>query len=127
MSLWKFGDFEREIDFTDAAFMDRVESAADQLNKEVENLPKDGKESVSIRAQNRVYDNYFNRVFGKGTSNLMFGGSESLAKRIEAASSINEFRLKQADEFSRSMDPYQVRKPVNRAQRRDHQKKRDRR
>lgn len=127
MSLWKFGEFEREIDFTDASFMDRVESATDQLHKEVENLPKDGKESESIRAQNRVYDNYFNRVFGKGASNLLFGGSESLQKRIEATVSINEFRMKQADEFSRSMDPYQVKKPMNRAQRRNYQKKRDHR
>lgn len=127
MSLWKFGEFEREIDFTDAAFMDRVESAVEQLQREVENLPKDGKESASLRAQNRVYDNYFNRLFGKGASNLMFGGSESLQKRIDAAVSIDSFRLKQADEFSRSMDPYQVNKPTNRAQRRAYQKQRGRR
>ena len=27
MSLWKFGDFEADVDFTDADFLDAIESS----------------------------------------------------------------------------------------------------
>ena len=50
MSLWKFGTFEQEIDFTDADFMDALEEAQEQLVIQSKETPKVGKKSDIIRA-----------------------------------------------------------------------------
>ena len=42
MSLWKFGTFEQEIDFTDADFMDALEEAQEQLVIQSKETPKVG-------------------------------------------------------------------------------------
>lgn len=127
MSLWKFGDFEAEVDFGDAGFMERVELAGENIKKDFEALPKTGKESELLRAQNKVYDDFFDCIFGKGTARQMFGRSESLSKRLEAAGSIYDFKMGQVAQYSDMTDKFRVNKPVNREQRRYYQKKRDHR
>ena len=51
MSLWKFGDFETDVDFTDADFLDAIEDAKAAMHEEQKNVPVVGKNSDIIRAQ----------------------------------------------------------------------------
>lgn len=122
MSLWKFGDFETEIDFTDADFLDRLENAQKKLKEEAEELPKTGRNSEIVRAQNACYDRFFDRILGQGASGKMFS-SGSLSKRLDAADALKAFEDKQSEGFNSRMDQYLVNRRGNRAQRRDYQKK----
>ena len=78
MSLWKFGTFEQEIDFTDADFMDALEEAQEQLVIQSKETPKVGKKSDIIRAQVDCFAQFFDHIFGPGTSEKMYEGRVSL-------------------------------------------------
>ena len=39
MSLWKFGDFEAEVDFTDADFLDAIDEAKTAMHEAEQNVP----------------------------------------------------------------------------------------
>lgn len=116
MSLWKFNDFEQELDFTDVDFIERIESAQEHMKEDLRDLPKEGKSSVILRAQIKVYDNYFDRLFGKDAHLQMFK-TRSLSERIQAAVSLKRFEDAQSEEFYNETSKYQVKKG-NRAQRR---------
>ena len=51
MSLWKFGNFEAEVDFTDADFLDVLEEAKAEMFEAGKKVPITGKQSDIIRAQ----------------------------------------------------------------------------
>lgn len=120
MSLWKFNDFEQELDFTDADFIEKIESAKEQMDKNLKAVPADGKASVILRAQIKVYDNYFDHLFGKD-AHLRIFKKNSLAERINASVSLKQCEDAQVEEFNKESAKYQVNKG-NRAQRRAKQK-----
>ena len=123
MSLFRFGKLEAEVDFTDANTLDVIDEAYDRLMGDIKTLPVVGKASDIVRAQNTVYDRFFDAILGDGASEKMFVGSASLEKRIDAAESLADFREKEDDRFTGRLDGYQVKKPsVNREQRRNYQK-----
>ncbi len=84
MSQWKFGDFETEIDFTDADFLERLEEAQEQLDQEGKEVPKVGKNSEIIRKQVACFARFFDTLFGDGTSQLMYGGRASLENAMRS-------------------------------------------
>ena len=45
MSLWKFGDFEADVDFTDADFLDAIDKAKAAMHEAEQNVPVVGKNS----------------------------------------------------------------------------------
>ncbi len=55
MSLWKFGTFEQEIDFTDADFMDALEEAQEQLVIQSKETPKMRKEKRHYPRAGRLF------------------------------------------------------------------------
>ena len=40
MSLWKFGDFEADVDFTDADFLDAIDEAKAAMHEAEQNVPR---------------------------------------------------------------------------------------
>lgn len=121
MSQWKFNDFETDVDFTDADFIERIEEAQELLRKDVSELPKAGKNSELIRAQNACYENFFDRIFGQGASAEMFR-TASLSERLDAAESLKAFETRQEDSFRDRMNGYTVKHRGNRSQRREFEK-----
>ena len=55
MSLFKFGNLEAEIDFTDVLFLENLEDAKQAMKEEVARVPKTGKTADIIRAQCQVH------------------------------------------------------------------------
>ena len=51
MSLFKYGNLEAEIDFTDADFLDRIDEAKQNLEEDMKGIPKTGKAADIVRAQ----------------------------------------------------------------------------
>lgn len=124
MSLWKFNDFEQELDFTDVDFIERIESAREQMNEDIKAIPVEGKTSVILRAQISVYDHYFDHLFG-ADAHLKLFKTNSLSERINAAISIKQCEDAQTEAFNKEASRYQVIKG-NRAQRRGEKKNRQR-
>lgn len=124
MSLFRFGNFEKDIDFTDADFLDAIDDAYQMLQDDVKSLPVVGKISDIVRAQNACYDAFLNSILGVDASVKMFE-TNSLLKRIEAVEALANMRERDEGSFNARLDGYVVNKPGNgnREQRRMNQKK----
>ncbi len=125
MSLFKYGDLEREIDFTDVDFLENLAKAQDLLQEEVAQVPKVGKTADIIRAQCQCYFNFIDRVIGKGAHEEMFQGKTSLSKCFDAIDALREFENDTANALSGKYEEYTVQQHGNRQQRRKYDKSRN--
>ena len=125
MSLFKFGDFEAEVDFTDADFLTDLEYAQEKLSEDVAKVPKTGKTAELFRAQCQCYFNFFDYLFGEGTHEAMFQGRTSYALCIEAGEKLSECENTQTKEFFEKYDRYNVQEHGNRQQRRYYNKQQE--
>ena len=122
MSLFKFGDFETEVDFTDADFLTDLEYAQEKLSEDAAKVPKTGKTAELFRAQCQCYFNFFDYLFGEGTHEAMFQGRTSYKLCIEAGEKLSECENTQTEEFFEKYDRYNVQEHGNRQQRRYYNK-----
>lgn len=72
--IWEINGLSLELDLEDADCMERYENAFDEMKKEENEAPKDGKASMRIRAYCRLFRNLYDRIFGDGTSEKIFKG-----------------------------------------------------
>lgn len=100
MSQWEFNNFETEIDFTDADFMEKFEGCYEKMAEESEKVPKVGKVSEITRAQCKVFDDFYDRLFGNGTSGKMFLGKNSMDMRVKAANSLFDLRNSEQSRYN---------------------------
>lgn len=90
MSLFRFGNYEKDIDFTDAVLIDQIEESDHKATESAKNLSPTGKTGDRIRALNKVYDTFFEEVLGKDALPLLFGESQSYQARVNAYNSFCE-------------------------------------
>lgn len=122
MSLWKFGNFEKEIDFTDADFLDVLDAAKASMAEELRKVPKVGKNSDIIRAQVQCYRTFFDTLFGAGAGEAVFEGKTSLEVCLRAASSLVAFEDRESQRIDSQYRKYYVQNHGNREQRRKYNK-----
>lgn len=122
MSLWKFGNFEKEIDFTDADFLDALDAAKASMAEELRKVPKVGKNSDIIRAQVQCYRTFFDTLFGAGAGEAVFEGKTSLEVCLRAASSLVAFEDRESQRIDSQYRKYYVQNHGNREQRRKYNK-----
>ncbi len=122
MSLFKYGDLEREIDFTDVEFLENLDEAKKLIKEEAAKVPKVGKTADIIRAQCQCYFNFFDRVIGEGVHEEMFGGKTSLNACLNATDALLAFENKEADKLNQKYGNYTVQQHGNRQQRRKYDK-----
>lgn len=122
MSLWKFGNFEAEVDFTDADFLDNLEEAKTAMDNKLKFVPKTGKRSDIVRAQCECFYTFFDVLFGEGAGEEVFGGKNSLELCAKAAESITSFEKVENSRIESSYSKYAVQNHGNRQQRRNYQK-----
>ena len=94
MSLWKFGDFEADVDFTDADFLDAIDEAKAAMHEAEQNVPVVGKNSDIIRAQCACFYVFFDTLFGEGAGERILCGKNSIKLCNEAAESLLDCRKK---------------------------------
>ena len=126
MGIFKFGDLEAEIDFTDADFLENLEEAKELLQEEAKMTPVTGKTADIIRAQCRCYFNFFDRVIGEGTHEAMFRGKTSLNLCIEAVEALKQFENADTERINEKYSEYTVQQHGNRQQRRNYNKQKNR-
>ena len=101
MSLFKYGNLEAEIDFTDADFLDRIDEAKQNLEEDMKGIPKTGKAADIVRAQCQCFFNFFDCILGEGTHEEMFQGRTSLNMCIDASDMIAKFEEEEADKLNK--------------------------
>lgn len=99
---------ELEADFFDADFMERYETATrDLYNKSAnEGNRKHEKASDAFRAQCEVAREYFDRVFGKGTADMLFGEKRNLKTHMEAIAELTEYAARSKKEVNDLTNKY---------------------
>ena len=118
MSLWKFEDFEAEIDLTDVDVVETLELAQEKISDEFKKVPADGKTSEIYKAQIRCFTVFFDTIFGDGTTEKIMQGKRSLGKCLEAADSFYSFVGAENKNIGEAYDKYRVQNRGNRQQRR---------
>ena len=94
MSLWTFGDFEAEVDFTDADFLDAIDEAKAAMHEAEQNVPIVGKNSDIIRAQCACFYVFFDTLFGEGAGERILCGKNSIKLCNEASESVSYTHLR---------------------------------
>lgn len=126
MGIFKFGDLEAEVDFTDADFLENLEEAKKLLQEEAKMTPVTGKAADIIRAQCRCYFNFFDRVIGDGAHEAMFCGKTSLNLCIEAVEALEKFENADVERINEKYSEYTIQQHGNRQQRRNYNKQKNR-
>lgn len=122
MSLWKFGEFEGEVDFTDADFLDALDEAKEVMVEMQKDVPTVGKSSDIIRAQCACFYAFFDTLFGDGAGERIFCGRNSINLCNEATDSLREFEEAETNLLEEKYQKYEVQQHGNRQQRRAYQK-----
>lgn len=75
------------IDFTNADLLEKIDAGAVEVNKKAERL-KNERENLSlaegIRQECKIVKEFFDSVFGEGTSEEIFKGKDSLVECLNA-------------------------------------------
>lgn len=122
MSLFKFGNFEAEVDFTDLDFLERLEYAKQRLNETEKKVPKTGSVKEIIMGELEASDIFFDTLFGDGAGYEIRGGRNSVKVCIEAMQALNEAEDSDSMFINQTRDKYSVQNRGNRQQRRQHEK-----
>ena len=122
MSLWKFGNFEAEVNFSDADFLDKVDCAKQALEEQLKHVQKTGKMSDIIRTQCKCFYTFFDTLFYEGAANEMYEGKNYLELCVQSADSIFKFQQEEDERWRQSYGKYNVQSHGNRQQRRAYQK-----
>lgn len=79
-------EFEN-VDFTNADLLEKIDTEAMEVNKKAEKL-KNERENLSlaegIRQECKIVKEFFDNVFGEGTSKEVFKGNDSLTECLNA-------------------------------------------
>lgn len=109
----KINGIELELDIFDAETAEIYEDALDEVKNQA--TVKDGaKMSDMIRTQCNAVFNFFDEVFGEGTSKEVFGEKTNLMECLRAFEIVIEYVSNQTEEAKKMTDKYSP----NRAQRR---------
>ncbi len=109
-----------DIDILDADIMERLEDAAEKIQKRVaeEKAKKYKKNSEFIRVFNSLTENFIDEVLGEGSSELIFGGSQNMMEHMEAYNGIFAAKDEAMNSVTEFTETFQNTYSPNRAQRR---------
>lgn len=109
-----------EIDILDADVMERLEDAAEKIQKRVaeEKAKKYKKNSEFIRVFNGLTEKFIDEVLGEGSSELIFGGSQNMMEHMEAYNGIFAAKEEAMSAVTEFTETFQNTYSPNRAQRR---------
>lgn len=109
-----------DIDILDADVMERLEDAAEKIQKRVaeEKAKKYKKNSEFIRVFNGMTEKFIDEVLGEGSSELIFGGSQNMMEHMEAYNGIFAAKEEAMSAVTEFTETFQNTYSPNRAQRR---------
>lgn len=75
--IWKINGLELELDLEDADEFEKVIKAFEQMDVDGQNLDKVGNMSDYIRGYCDIHYKLYDRIFGEGTGEKIFGGKKN--------------------------------------------------
>lgn len=102
---------EFEIDFTDADFIEKIETGYQEVNKKTEEY-KQNRQNVEItnaegiRQECKIIKDFFDYVLGDGTSEKLFKGKNSLKQCLQAFEDITIAKEKEISDFQARVSKY---------------------
>lgn len=103
----KINGYEIEVDFTDADFVEKIETYAKKVSEEVElTKPKEMGMAEFIRKECEIVRNFFDNIFGEGTSKKIFGNKYSLSICISTFQQFIEAKISQQKELEEVINKY---------------------
>lgn len=120
---WEINGLTYELDLEDADTAERYESAFDLMEKEEKQMPKDGKNSEKIRAYCKLFENLYDRIFGKGSGKAILGEKANTRICNEVYDAFLNFVATQKSESLAFQNSMVNKYSPNRAQRRAAAKK----
>lgn len=128
MSNIIINDVELELDLLDADVVEKYET----LNREIAEKVKeptqyDGLSTADgMRLQCRYIDEFFDKLFGKGTANKLFGNSNNLGVRMDAFGKVGQASGESRKAVDEITQKYTSARILNREQRRAQNKNKGR-
>ena len=104
--MLKINDVELELDLMDADMAEKYEKAYREMQKDVANIPKNLSLADSIRKQCKLIFNFFDEVFGEGTSKNIFGNKTNLRECIKAVETLIDHVNKDTEEANKIINKY---------------------
>lgn len=103
--------YEIEADLTDADLIEKIEQGVNKIYEEAEKLKQLDKDNEittaeGIRQECKILKDFFDYVFGDGTSEKIFNGKDSLNLCLKAYEDVIEARDKQYDELEKKLNAY---------------------
>ena len=102
-------------DFMDAGFMEVLEPALLEVKEDMQKArtqPR-GLVAAGYDALNKALDNFFNTVFGDGTSEQIFGKSRNVMIRMEALAKVDQLAKESRKQFNDFSNKYSQRQQQN--------------
>lgn len=120
MSIIKINDVELELDLLDADVMERfVQLNESTINEIQEPTQYDNLSAADgMRRQCRIIEKFFDKLFGAGTADKLFGGNNNLGKHLDAFAAVANESYGVRDQATSIVDKYDLGRLRNRDQRR---------
>lgn len=115
----KINGVEFDIDLMDADVMERLETAAEDIQKKIAvEKSKTQKSSNFIRTFNKLTEDFIDTVLGEGASAEIFNGSQNMMEHMTAYEGIFTAKDAAMSEIGAFSDNFQSKYSPNRAARR---------
>lgn len=118
---------ELELNLLDADVIEKYENLNDEIKRKIQD-PKayEGKSTADgMRYQCRCVEQFFNALFGEGTSEKVFPKNNDLGNRLEAFGETAKLAKNAGTELNSIIDKYAPGRVQNRAEKRAAQKKKN--
>ncbi len=104
----KIKNIEVDFNFLDADDIEKFEKEAQKVKEKADSYKNDKEISYSeaIRRECTIIDDFFDNVFGEGTSLKLFNGKKNLEEHIQVFSDIVEEKVKQTKNFAELYQRY---------------------
>ena len=99
----KINGVELEVNFLDADFMEKIENCCKKVSKRAEKGKSELKNltlSQQIKAECQIIKDFFDEVFGEGTSEKVFKGKNYLKLCLSAFQDLIEAKAKMQQEMN---------------------------
>lgn len=109
---------ELEYDFFDADLLEKYEDENEKVQDRIQDKTQyEGKRTAEVlRIQCKIVDDFFDALFGDGTSRKMFGGKSNIKSHMEAFAQVAEAAMSCNSELAAITDKYNPNRAERRAQ-----------
>lgn len=98
-TIFKYNGVEYEFDVSDAEDAEKIEKAYELMEKESKEIPKDGKASISIKAQCKLIRNFLDRTLTQDAGVNLCGERYNLEDHYYAYETFLKFVSRQKREL----------------------------